>query len=228
MGRSLVSGFQVQPQYLKDLVWPSLFTSSPHRLHYNDLLCCISYVFDKQGSIKVCLSLHCSHIYPALISKVTWLMDIWEQWPDVAPLMLPGTATANVLTLFSCCIKWHHHLPVKAAQEKDWWVVTRCRIGVRWFSALMLSMMSVSLSTWPWLGIWFDSDKLLGCWGADLQTGATKTLFSHQRSFVYFWDSTNCTITDDTREARDTKDPCDRGGRETAGWRDTQSDRQAK
>lgn len=72
----------------KHTVTPSLSTSPPTSAHEkNVMLVCVNGVFDKQGSIKVLLSLHCSYTYTALISKVTWLMDIWEQWPYMAPVM---------------------------------------------------------------------------------------------------------------------------------------------
>lgn len=71
----------------KCAVPPGLSTSPPTQAHEKNVMHCISGVFDKQGSIKVLLSLHCSYTYTALISKVTWLMDIWEQWPYMAPVM---------------------------------------------------------------------------------------------------------------------------------------------
>lgn len=46
-----------------------------------------SVMFLSNKSIKVSLSLPCSFTIPASISKVTHLMDIWEQCPDMALVM---------------------------------------------------------------------------------------------------------------------------------------------
>lgn len=77
----------IWPQYLKNIVPHSPFMSSPYQLYKN--ICTVASVMfltnkEVSKSCWVCVALT---LIPASISKVTWLMEIWEQCPDVALVM---------------------------------------------------------------------------------------------------------------------------------------------
>lgn len=96
-------------------VCPLLFAFFPYQLKKN-VLYCVSKVFDKQGSIKVLLSLSCYYGYPSLNLKGHMIdANLTQVSCDPCHVLLVIVAV-NVLTFLSCCIKWRHPRPVKAAR----------------------------------------------------------------------------------------------------------------
>lgn len=95
-------------------VCPLLFAFFPYQLK-NNVLCCVSKVFYKQGSIKVLLSLSCYYGYPSLNLKGHMIdANLTRVSCDPCHVLLVIVAV-NVLTFLSCCIKWRHPGPVKSA-----------------------------------------------------------------------------------------------------------------
>lgn len=118
----------VWPQYLNTHCPAQFIYVLPISVAQKILHCCVSNVFDKQGSIKVLLSLRCSYSNPGLNRKghmIDGNLRTMQRYGHSHVLHV--IALLNVLTSFSCCIKWHHWGPLKATErqpqrEKEWFI----------------------------------------------------------------------------------------------------------
>lgn len=151
MGRSLVSDLQVQPQYLKDLVWPSLFVlTTSAALKRSALLhqLCFWQTRKYQSLPEFTLLSHSpslnlkGHMIDGYLRTMTW------RGPARAAGHCHGKCADFVFLLYkmtspTACEGRPGEAPIR---ERLVGCQMWCRVGARWLSALM----SLSVSTWAW------------------------------------------------------------------------------